>query len=143
MDGLYVKNNEYVGPFISSPIMKIFTLVTTHVPATIQLPRCRSNASVGPRDSGGGCCCPVYQSHSLLLALVHEDLWVKITCPEGTGSVQVLVDVCKEVTSRDLQNLCDALTLNPNFVTLTLERRAHEGPRSTCMMGCSNCVENA
>lgn len=137
MDGLYVKNNEYVGPFISSPIMKIFTLVTTHVPATIQLPRCRSNASVGPRDSGGWCCCPLYQLHSLLAALVHDDLWVKI------HAVQVLVDVCKEVTSRDLQNLCDALTLNPNFVTLTLERRAQEGPRSTFLMGCSNCVENA
>ena len=109
MDGLYVKNNEYVGPFISSPIMKIFTLVTTHVPATIQLPRCRSNASVGPRDSGGWCCCPLYKLHSLLAALAHDDLWVKITCPEGTGAAQVLVDVCKEVTSRDLQNLCDAL----------------------------------
>ena len=104
MDGLYVKNNVYVGPFISSPIMKIFTLVTTHVPATIQLPRCRSNAS-----SGGWCCCPFYQLHSLLAALVHDDLWVKITCPEGIDAVQVLVDVCKEVTSRDLQNLCDAL----------------------------------
>ena len=98
MDGLHVKNNVYVGPFISSPIMKIFTLVTTHVPATIQLPRCGSNASVGPRDSGGWCCCRLYQFHSLLAALVHDDLWVKI------HAAQVPVDVCKEVTSRDLQN---------------------------------------
>ena len=36
-----------------------------------------------------------YQSQSLLAALVHDDLWVKITCPKGTDAVQVLVDVCK------------------------------------------------